>query len=389
MNPAFRRVLAASPEDRRGLFVAAAQRLGTTERYVEKDFWVCWTLDALFNERRSADGPRLLFKGGTSLSKAFGLIARFSEDIDITVFREDLGQPASCEDLERLSGKRRSARLDAIRDACRPFIAGKLRSDLSTILAAALQEAVLPSESARIELDRGDPDGQTLLLVYASAIEVQDGYVKPIVRIECGAKSASDPHASAIVKPYVADDLPGSDFAVANVTTVDAGRTFWDKVVILHGARRWFDAKGELYQQGERVSRHYYDVHRLLDSAVGREAVVDLAMAKDCARHARMFFNRPALDYASAVEGRFVVVPAPGMIDAQHRRRRSLEDERLGGADASDVDGLACEAPALGVRVEVVPVHAEVEIEDVPADPLTRMRDDRRGVADERAALKQ
>ncbi len=319
MNPGFRRVLAASTEDRRGLFVAAAQRLGTTERYIEKDFWVCWTLDALFNERRSADGPRLLFKGGTSLSKAFGLIARFSEDIDITVFREDLGQPASCEDLEQLSGKKRGARLDAIRDACRSFIAGKLRSDLSTILAAALEDAGLPARSATVELDGGDPDGQTLLLSYASAIDVQDGYVKPVVRIECGAKSALDPHASAIVKPYVADDLPGSGFAVANVTTVDARRTFWDKVVILHGTRRWFDTKGELRQQGDRVSRHYYDIHRLLDSEVGRDAAGDLGMAKDCARHARMFFDRTPFDLASAVEGRFAVAPAPSMIDALRR----------------------------------------------------------------------
>lgn len=319
MNPGFRRVLAASPEDRRGLFVAAAQRLGTTERYVEKDFWVCWTLDALFNERRSADGPRLLFKGGTSLSKAFGLIARFSEDIDITVFREGLGQAASCDELEQLSRKKRDARLVAIRDACRSFITGKLRSDLSTILAAALQDAGLPAGSARVELDGGDPDGQTLLLSYASAIEAQDGYVKPVVRIECGAKSALDPHAPAIVKPYVADDLPESNFAVANVTTVDARRTFWDKVIILHGTRRWFDAKGDLRQRGDRVSRHYYDVHRLLDSEVGRDAASDLAMAKDCARHARMFFDRPAFDLSSAVEGRLAVAPAAGMIDALRR----------------------------------------------------------------------
>ena len=319
MNPAFRRVLAASPEDRRGLFVAAAQRLGTTERYVEKDFWVCWTLDALFNGRPTSGGPRLLFKGGTSLSKAFGLISRFSEDIDITVFREDLGQPASCEDLEQLSGKKRSARLDDIRDACRPFVEGKLRAELAMIFSAALEDAALPPNSAGIKLDSEDKDGQTLLLSYPSAIEVHDGYVEPVVRIECGAKSALDPHAPATVKPYVADDLPGADFAIANVTTVDAHRTFWDKVVILHGTRRWFDTNGELYRKGDRVSRHYYDVHRLLDSSVGREALVDSAMAKDCARHARMFFNRPAFDYASAVEGRFAIVPAPGMVDSLRR----------------------------------------------------------------------
>ena len=104
MNAAFNTVITASQADRRDLFLAAAARLGTAVQNVEKDFWVCWTLDALFNGL-PADGPRLLFKGGTSLSKAFGLIARFSEDIDITVFRDDLGQAAHAADLEALSGK--------------------------------------------------------------------------------------------------------------------------------------------------------------------------------------------------------------------------------------------------------------------------------------------
>ena len=86
MNAGYQRVLASASQDRRDLFITAARRIGTTEQNVEKDFWVCWTLDALFNSG-AADAPRLLFKGGTSLSKAFGLIQRFSEDIDITVFR--------------------------------------------------------------------------------------------------------------------------------------------------------------------------------------------------------------------------------------------------------------------------------------------------------------
>jgi predicted nucleotidyltransferase component of viral defense system len=94
MNPLFHQVFSSSAEDQRDLFVTAARRLGTNERNLEKDLWVCWTLDALFNELPEG-GPRLLFKGGTSLSKAFGLISRFSEDIDVTVFRHDLGQGAT------------------------------------------------------------------------------------------------------------------------------------------------------------------------------------------------------------------------------------------------------------------------------------------------------
>ena len=80
MNPGFLEIIAATDAEQRDLFVATATRLGTTVQNIEKDFWVCWTLDALFNGLE-AGGPRLLFKGGTSLSKGYGLIARFSEDI--------------------------------------------------------------------------------------------------------------------------------------------------------------------------------------------------------------------------------------------------------------------------------------------------------------------
>ena len=82
MSADFDGFLAASLNDRRDALIGTSQRLGTAAQNIEKDFWVCWTLDALFNNLQ-ADGPRLLFKGGTSLSKAFGLISRFSEDIDI------------------------------------------------------------------------------------------------------------------------------------------------------------------------------------------------------------------------------------------------------------------------------------------------------------------
>ena len=92
--------LSASADERRGAFLATAARLNTAEINVEKDFWVCWTLDALFN-RLTGERPRLLFKGGTSLSKGYNLISRFSEDVDVTVFRDDLGQAVSALDPSR------------------------------------------------------------------------------------------------------------------------------------------------------------------------------------------------------------------------------------------------------------------------------------------------
>ena len=313
MIEGFQTVLAASERERRDLFLATANRLGTAEQNIEKDFWVCWTLDALFNDH-AAGGPRLLFKGGTSLSKGYGLIERFSEDIDITVFREDIGQHATVEELEGLSGKKRTARLDAIRGACQEYIRGPLQQQTDTILRHTLEAAKLPANSGRVELDADDPDGQSLLLWYPSVTAAGNDYIRRAIKIESGAKSALDPHAPVTVRPFVADDVAGRDLSVHNVTTVDPSRTFWDKVVILHGLRRWYERRGELKGGGQRVSRHYYDVSRLLASEAGRNASNNLEMAQDCVRHAMMFFNRPDFDLASAVPGSFALTPHDEMM---------------------------------------------------------------------------
>jgi hypothetical protein len=144
------------------------------------------------------------------LSKGFGLINRFSEDIDVTVFRDDIGEPATIEELEALSGKKRRARLDAIRDACKAYISGSLRAELTLILEGRLQAAGLDAGAARVEADDADPDGQTLLIWYPAATPRSD-YVRAAIKIESGAKSALDPNREVPIKPYVDDDLPALD----------------------------------------------------------------------------------------------------------------------------------------------------------------------------------
>lgn len=309
---AYRQIIAASPRDRQDLFLAGASRLGAPVGNIEKDFWVCWTLDALYH-RLPPNGPRLLFKGGTSLSKAYGLIQRFSEDIDVTVFRDDLDQPATVEDLMRMSNKKRRGRLDAIRDACGVYITGTLRKSLAALLSEDTDGI------GRIEVDPDDPDGQTLLVWYPE-VETRDAaYVRPAVRIESGAKSALDPNRLVTIRPYVADDISDLDFNVPGVITIEPGRTFWDKIVIAHGLRRWYERRGVLRQEGQRISRHYYDLHCLLADDIGRTALEDVALSKDCVAHARMFFDRPDYDLASAEPGSFAIAPVDGMVDALRR----------------------------------------------------------------------
>jgi hypothetical protein len=320
-------VLGADAAARRDLFLATAQRLGTTGQNIEKDFWVCWTLDALFN--RLPGGPRLLFKGGTSLSKGFGLIERFSEDIDVTVFRQDIGEAAEIAELAALSGKKREARLDAIRAACQHYINDELQPALAALLARQLEATGHRADAGRVEPDSEDPDRQTLLLWYPEATD-PSAYVRSAVKIESGAKSALDPNQSHVIEPYVASDAAGLDLKVANVTIVDPARTFWDKVVILHGTRRWFDHRGELRGEGQRVSRHYYDLFRLLASSTGESAAADMTLAADCVAHAQMFFFRRDFDLADARPGTFTLMPTDRMTAALRTDYRAMSSMIFG-----------------------------------------------------------
>lgn len=331
MNPAFDEILRADAQTRSGLFAATAQRLGTTPQNVEKDFWVCWTLDALFNGL--GDGPRLLFKGGTSLSKAFGLIQRFSEDIDVTVFRDDLGIPASVDELAGLSGKKRSAALDAIKEACETYINGPLAERLAAICAEACARAGLGQEAIRVKAD--EHDRQTLLIGYPS-VTPTDVYIGKSVKIESGAKSALDPNSVRTIRPYVDADVPGFDLAVPGITVVNAERTFWDKVLILHGLRRWYDIRGLLRGNGQRISRHYYDLFCMLQSDSGKAATEDSVLGSDCVAHARMFFNRPDFDLASAQPPTFALCPAGAMVDDLRQDYRAMSAMIFGEPPAFD-----------------------------------------------------
>jgi hypothetical protein len=307
MNAAFDEILRADTQTRSGLFTTTAQRLGTTPQNVEKDFWVCWTLDALFNGLR--EGPRLLFKGGTSLSKAFGLIQRFSEDIDVTVFRDDLGLSASVDELASLSGKKRAAALDEIRMACEAYINGALNTRLAVICAEACKRTNLGAHSLQVKPDA--QDRQTLLLVYPS-VTPADAYIAKSVKIESGAKSALDPNSRRVITPYVDADVPGLDL------------------------RRWYEIRGQLRGNGQRISRHYYDVFRLLQSETGQAAMANSELGRDCVAHARMFFNRPDFDLASAMPPTFALCPEGGMITDLRQDYRAMSVMIFGDAPPFD-----------------------------------------------------
>jgi Nucleotidyl transferase AbiEii toxin, Type IV TA system len=136
-------------------------------------------------------------------------------------------------------------------------VAGQLR--------AVLESAGLDPKTGRVEPDSDDLDQQSLLIWYPKVTADDDGYIRPAVKIESGAKSALDPNQPTAIRPYVTDVLAEIDLSVPGITTVIAERTSWDKAVILHGLRQWFERRGVLRGGGQRVSRHYYDVYCLLE----------------------------------------------------------------------------------------------------------------------------
>lgn len=209
MNQAFLTVLNASAEDRKGLFTATANRLGVPFQHIEKDFWVCLVLDILFNNRKP-NKPRLLFKGGTPLSKAYSLISRFSEDIDITLFREDLELNMSLDELENLSGKQQRKYFEKLKNASQQYLCETLKPELQLFFSELGEKIFHAEDVPYVEVDPNDSSNQTILVHYKS-LNHSDSYVRPTIKIEAGARSALEPHRYVTLSPYIADDIDSDE----------------------------------------------------------------------------------------------------------------------------------------------------------------------------------
>lgn len=344
MTPGYIEVIRAADKLRRDLFQQATRRMGVPAANVEKDFWVCLALDALFNWPMEG-GARLLFKGGTSLAKAYGLVSRFSEDIDVTVFREDLGVAGEAVEIEQLSGNKRKRRMEAMKEACQRYIVDRLIPHLrDEVMAATFEQAGRKDLAWTVTLDPAED--QTILFAYPSVIGDlgDDGYVRRVVKIEMGAKSAMTPNRAVTVKPFIAEEAGGLPLEVAGVTTLLPTRTFWDKVHIAHDNRERYDLSGQMLGDGQRLSRHYYDLHRLLESEVGDQALEDRELGADCLRHRRVFFPGRKGERATAGPGGYRLVPEGEMVEQLRRDYDRMRGMIFGEAPAFDAVMASIEA---------------------------------------------
>ena len=338
MQQTFIEILRSSVDERRALFEASAAQLGTQAANVEKDLYVGWVLDVLFN-RRQDDPVRLYFKGGTSLSKAYGVIRRFSEDIDIGIYKADLNVPLEA-DIAALPSinQQQRALAEKVDEAARQYISGPLRELLAKELTVIEQAAERPDHFSLgfgFDLYRNKEALDILVLGYKSVFEAAGSYVEAAVRIEGSARPDPEPAEPREIVPYVASEMPeAANLTVRNVTTVKPERTFWEKVLILHAMtemteKRRQDANPDRpVPDLNRYSRHYYDVHQIWthpDHGAATAALRDLAEA--CRRHKELMFRAPDHRYDRAVPGSYHLVPTKDMrakLAADYRRMSAM-----------------------------------------------------------------
>lgn len=216
------------PVARAEAFQEAAARVGFSQTIVEKDFWVCWSLNKLF--ALPSYGNHLIFKGGTSLSKGYDVIRRFSEDVDLSLDRAQLGFVGDSDpDSPQISGGKRKALLEELQRASVACVSGTLLTELETAFNECLDQ--------EFSLEVDPTDAQTLLFTYPSepAQGVAQVYVQPIVRFEFGARGVQLPAEDRIVKPYLAEAIPDLIAkAETRARVLGIERTFWEKATILH-----------------------------------------------------------------------------------------------------------------------------------------------------------
>ena len=301
-NDAFLRL---PKRDRREALSVAATQSGRPAHLLEKDVWVVWALAALYG---SAIGEHLVLKGGTSLSKAYRVIRRFSEDVDLTYDIRVIAPDLAGADAEALPKTRSEEARWTIEVHKR--LPSWVEGTAQPIIAEALDAEGLAA-TTRV-------DGDKLLIDY-EATAAGSGYVAPSVMLEFGARSTGEPASLRDVVCDASGLVQGVVFPTARPRVMHAERTFWEKATAIHV----FCLQQRL--RGDRFVRHWHDLARLDEAGLAEAAFANRDLANAVARHKAIFFAEKAadrnwIDYAAAVNGGLRLVPA-------HDGAKALEED--------------------------------------------------------------
>lgn len=274
-------------QERNELFRETARMIPTTEAIVEKDFWVVWTLDKIFADAHL--GKILKFKGGTSLSKVYDLIGRFSEDIDLIL---DWREVISGDPYEERTNNKQNIFNEKTNEAAQIYIREELLPAISKLLA--------PICSCTIDMD----DPHSINITYPSAFK--DIYLRPQILLEIGPLASWTPSDVFEISSFAAQKFSEIfERPSCYVDTILAERTFWEKATILHQeANRAEDKPLPL-----RHARHYYDLAMMARSSVKEKAFARLDLLEAVVEFKQRFYPSSWANYGAAKVGTFKLLP--------------------------------------------------------------------------------
>ena len=305
-----------SNTDKLNIFNQTSERSGLSSSAIEKDWWVTLSLNIIFSLPYSGD---IIFKGGTSLSKAWDLIERFSEDIDLVIDRKHLG----------FEGELSKTQVKKLRKASFAFINNDFYSDFNNEL---IKLGVQNYELTVQETKNTDTDPLIIELHYESLTEKNE-YLKPRVLIEVGARSLMEPVDNKAIISIVSNEFKELPFAekAIKIPVVSPKRTFLEKIFLLHEE---FQKETKLIRV-ERMSRHLYDLEKLMDTVHGIEALNDIELYNTIVEHRKKFNAIRGINYENHKPHLINIVPSNEIISNWKKDYKTMQESMFYGVTLS------------------------------------------------------
>jgi hypothetical protein len=302
-------------QERQVYFTQAAIRRNLSPVILEKDFWVCWLLGLLFESEFSES---LVFKGGTSLSKVFGVIDRFSEDIDLSISPGFLGLPdagATRNQANKWMNKAEEACCAAVKAQILPLLEAIATNSLGSANASWFEYVIDPTTHSPV-----------ILFHYPSSQPSGFDYIKRYVKLEFGSLTDQQPTGQHSVRPWIADELQNAfgDWE-CKVVALELDRTFWEKATILHAEYHRPTDK----PTPDRFSRHYADTAALADNPKAKESQANGSLRDRVVEWKSLFFGSSWANYNEAKPGTFRLVPSSDRRSVLRRDYQAMRDMYL------------------------------------------------------------
>jgi hypothetical protein len=294
------------------IYTETGRKIGLPAMAVEKDWWVVHTLALIFSMKCA---PALIFKGGTSLSKGWNLIQRFSEDIDLAIDREYLGFAG---DLNRQQIKK-------LRKASYAFMTTTFIEELKATFAAAGFKDV---NIAFTNTGQSDQDPIIIEIYYLKLTE-KENYLRPGVLVEVGCRSLKEPTTPRTFTTLVAENFNDRPFADKPITIpiVNPERTLLEKIFLLHEEFQRAPEKVRV----DRLSRHLYDIEKLSQTEFAEIALSDLDLYQMIVNHRKMFTALAELNYDNHSPDKIAFVPPADLLPAWQADYKQMRENMIFG----------------------------------------------------------